>query len=157
MSNTMSIGSNLVTMGSMHDAGMGAYIKVMRERRGLSQSALALKAGISRAYLSQIESGRVSFGSADIRRRIAAELGIRHADLIVAAGELTADEIAPPLKPTYGDNRLELIAQEWPVLTDKERESLLDILELSRLRRGLSMDDIVRIVGVSERRKVATG
>jgi len=33
-------------------------IKVLREERGLSQEALAAKAGVSRGYLARLETGR---------------------------------------------------------------------------------------------------
>ena len=33
-------------------------LKVLRERRGLSQAALAAKAGISREYLARLETAR---------------------------------------------------------------------------------------------------
>lgn len=33
-------------------------LKRLRERKGLTQEALAMKAGVSRAYLSRLEMGR---------------------------------------------------------------------------------------------------
>lgn len=55
-------------------------IKVWREYRGLAQQELAQQAGISAAYLSQIESGKRT-GSAEVLGAIAAAL------------DLTLDEI----------------------------------------------------------------
>lgn len=37
---------------------IGMRIKVLREKRGLSQEELATRAGISRGYLARLETGR---------------------------------------------------------------------------------------------------
>lgn len=56
-------------------------IKVWREFRQLTQKQLAEKAGISKSYLSQIESGRRK-GTADILQAIAAVLGLTLDDIV---------------------------------------------------------------------------
>lgn len=76
----------------METMGLGAFVKERREARGWSQTRLAAECGLDRAYLSQIESGKVGWPGADIRRRLAAALGLRHVDLLIAAGELSAEE-----------------------------------------------------------------
>lgn len=43
--------------------------------------------------MSAIESGRIKLPSTDIRRRLAAALGVSHLDLLVAAGEITEQEL----------------------------------------------------------------
>ena len=53
---------------------------VWREHRGLSARALASRAGISAAYLSQIETGRKS-GSFDAMAKLARALGVDMEDL----------------------------------------------------------------------------
>jgi transcriptional regulator with XRE-family HTH domain len=78
----------------MTDAGLGAYIQDHRQRLGLTQGQLAERAGINRAHLSQIEGGRITLPSADMRRRIAHALGVPHIDLLVAAGELLPSEVS---------------------------------------------------------------
>jgi transcriptional regulator with XRE-family HTH domain len=84
-------GSKQRTLGSM--GTLGDWIKTTRERRGMSQTALADAVGTSRSYMSQIESGRVAFPNADLRRRIAKALGKSHIEIMVAAGELRDDEV----------------------------------------------------------------
>lgn len=115
MSTPMSIGSNPYILSSMSDAGMGAFIRAKRQALGLSQAALAGRAGLSRAYLSQIEGGKVGVTSADVRRRLARALGVRHIDLLVAAGELLPDEVAP-------------VAARWPP-GEPERIILHELVE----------------------------
>ena len=50
-------------------------VKAWREYRGLTQDALAEKAGISKAYLSQIETGK-RIGVAKTLKALAAALGV---------------------------------------------------------------------------------
>jgi DNA-binding XRE family transcriptional regulator len=55
-------------------------IKELREHASLGQGELADKAGISRPYLSQIESGKY-VPSPRIRRKLARALGCKPAEL----------------------------------------------------------------------------
>jgi DNA-binding XRE family transcriptional regulator len=55
-------------------------VRVWRQHRGMSARALAERAGISAAYLSQIEAGRRD-GSFATMRKIAAALGVALDDL----------------------------------------------------------------------------
>lgn len=55
-------------------------VKVWREYRGLTQEALAARAGISKAYLCQIETGKRE-GAIKTLRALAAALGITMDDL----------------------------------------------------------------------------
>ena len=70
----------------------GQYIYESRTRLGLTMADAAERAGTSAAYWSQIENGTTKLPGADLRRRIAEALGVSHARLLVAFGELTADE-----------------------------------------------------------------
>lgn len=58
-------------------------IAVWRKHRGLTQQALAGQAGISKAYLSQLESGKRS-GAAEVLARIAHALRVDLDDLVSA-------------------------------------------------------------------------
>jgi DNA-binding XRE family transcriptional regulator len=59
-------------------------IRVWREHRGLTTHALAERAGLAQAYVSQIETGKRS-GSLDTLTRLAAALGVTVDDLAPAA------------------------------------------------------------------------
>jgi len=65
--------------GALGHAG-AVPVRVWREHRGLSARALAGRAGISAAYLSQIETGRKP-GSFDAMARLARALGVAMEDL----------------------------------------------------------------------------
>jgi transcriptional regulator with XRE-family HTH domain len=93
MLTSVSSSSNAATLVVMQGHGIGGYIRAQREARGWTQIDLAARARVNRAHLSQVEIGRIALPSADMRRKIAAALGVRHVDLLIAAGELTDDEI----------------------------------------------------------------
>ena len=56
-------------------------IKIWRNYRGLTMQTVADQAGISKSYLSQIESGNRN-GSADVLKRIASALDITLDDIV---------------------------------------------------------------------------
>ena len=56
-------------------------IRVWREHRGLSRATLAERAGISAAYLSQLENGKRD-GTAEVLGKIAAILDVTLDDLV---------------------------------------------------------------------------
>ncbi len=60
--------------------GGESRIRVWRDHRGLTSAALAEKAGITQAFLSQIETGKRD-GTIDTLRRIAAALRVSLDDL----------------------------------------------------------------------------
>jgi ribosome-binding protein aMBF1 (putative translation factor) len=60
-------------------------VKVWREKRGLSQRALAEQAGVSPSYLAEIESGKKP-GSADALRKLSRVLAIPMENLVSRPG-----------------------------------------------------------------------
>lgn len=72
----------------------GNPIRVWREYRGLSQGQLAVQAGISASYLSQLETGKRD-GTMDVLQGIAAALDVGLEDLLGRSG----DDSPPP--PSY--------------------------------------------------------
>ncbi len=61
---------------------LGQKIRQLREEKGLSLNGLAEEAGISKAYLSQLENDVSKQPSAEILLKIASALGITIADLL---------------------------------------------------------------------------
>lgn len=80
---------NMDTLGLLGD-----FVRKRREEMGLGVTALAERAGLSKSEVSALEKGRINLPTTDKRRRLAAALGVRHIDILVAAGELTEEEIA---------------------------------------------------------------
>jgi transcriptional regulator with XRE-family HTH domain len=72
---------------------LGAYIKAWRMTYGITQMELARRAEIGGPHVTQIESGKIGLPSVEVRRRLAQAMGVSHLDLLMAAGEISADEI----------------------------------------------------------------
>lgn len=71
----------------------GEYLKILRERIGISQEGLAQEANISSAYVSQIESGRRNVPTPDVLRRMAAPLDVPYLVLMRQAGHVHESEL----------------------------------------------------------------
>ena len=102
--------------------GLGVYIRQQRELVGLSQAALARAVGVKdRSYITQIESGRTKLPGHEMRLKIAHALGVREADLLIAAGELEEEgAAAAPRLP------IALLLRELDALNDRN----LDVIRL---------------------------
>ena len=62
--------------------GLGQKIRKLRENKGISLNQLAKKAGISKAYLSQLENDVSKQPSAEILLKIASAFSMTIADLL---------------------------------------------------------------------------
>jgi transcriptional regulator with XRE-family HTH domain len=82
-----------------HPANMesGWHLKAWRKARGLSQEALAEKAGTSKGYLSDLESGKRPIPPGRLVDRIAAALEIQPADLFRSPDDAAAGERLVPI------------------------------------------------------------
>ena len=110
---------NLLSSGAMdakHRPPLGQYLHDQRHARGLTMAEAAARADTSAAYWSQIEGGQVKLPGADLRRRIAGALGIRHVDILIAAGELTAEEAGREDAPDDAVERV--IAELRPLMAE---------------------------------------
>lgn len=71
---------------------LGPYIRHIRKSRGNRGSwsirAVALRAGISNSYLSQVETGQVKQPLPDVLKKLAQALDVPYLDLMKAAGYL---------------------------------------------------------------------
>lgn len=74
-------------LATLSEAELDAYLAAAtplafwRRHRGLTQAALAARAGISQAYLAQLERGRRT-GDVRLHARLAHALGLRIDDLV---------------------------------------------------------------------------
>lgn len=109
---------------------LGAYLRSARDQRKLSLRAVERATGISNAYLSQIESGKIREPSPTVLHKLAELYKVPYADLMVLAGYPDA-ESATTEKAT-ADSRL------GPMTPDEERaiREYLDFLRSKRSKRG---------------------
>ncbi len=105
---------------------LGQFIRDQRTSAQISLRALAVKAGVSNPYLSQVERG-LRRPSADILAQIARGLSISVESLLARAGILDADTQEPSEVVTAirADDRL----------TERQKASLIDIYQAFRAER----------------------
>src|SRR5574341_2678341 len=65
---------------------LGSYLKSLRESKGLSQRDVEEKSGISNAFLSQLESGKVKQPSPIVLYKLAELYAVPYAVLMERAG-----------------------------------------------------------------------
>lgn len=97
---------------------LGEYIREQRTKAKVSLRQLAAQAGVSNPYLSQIERG-LRKPSAEVLQQIATALRISTPVMYLRAGLLTDRE---------SQGVLDAIAHD-PVLTDRQRQILVDVYE----------------------------
>ncbi|MCY3826670.1 MAG: helix-turn-helix transcriptional regulator [Candidatus Dadabacteria bacterium] len=68
----------------------------LRQLRGKTLRAVEAETGISNAYLSQMENGKVEKPRPHVLYRLAEYYGVRYEDLMVAAGYLTRNDEERP-------------------------------------------------------------
>ena len=111
-----------------------AWMKEKRGERGWTQQELADRTGMDRGYLASVESGKVKTPSAGVRRKLGEALGVRHVDVLVAAGELTEEEVVGAPRPNpfpYGvDSPRGQLCTAVGRLTDEEVEAVAFLVRL---------------------------
>lgn len=119
----------LESMNSEPGEGIGPYIKRLRERAGISQVELARSAGMSRAYLSQLEEKKEAVPAPDLRRRIAKRLGTTNIALLIAAGQIEPSEVDPAASspPPFPDDDLRA-----EVVQDLRQLTTIELIEHAR-------------------------
>ena len=111
---------------------LGDYLKDQRVNAQLTLRQLAGQAGVSNPYLSQIERG-LRRPSADVLQALAKALRISAEQLYVQAGILNPDEDEA--------RSVELAVLGDPSLTERQKQSLLDIYESFRASNAAANDE----------------
>ena len=102
----------------------------------MSQSELADKAGLPRAYVNGLETGRIGLPSPDRRRLLADALRVRHVDILVAADEISPAEVG--LGQVRDFTRFPGIQERIERLDDRQArmlELMLDAMETERVEK----------------------
>jgi transcriptional regulator with XRE-family HTH domain len=101
----------------------GQHLAESRKRASLSLRAVEAKTGISNAYLSQLENGKVQEPSPNILNKLAQLYRIDYLDVLKLAGY-----------PLPSQSRSSLQARLGPTTADEE-EALADYLDFLRSKR----------------------
>lgn len=115
---------------SVESTSLGIRLRAARERAGLTLREVEERTGVSNAYLSQIESGRIKEPSPRILHRLAELYGESYAELLELAGYPVPDpqhsrRPGEPARHPHG--RLGAVTRE-------EETELLEYLKFMRAR-----------------------
>lgn len=140
----VSMGGELTSMCPMV-ATLGEYLQHRLDELGWSQRELAARTEMKPSHVSQIVSGKIGLPNADIRRRLADALNVRHIDLLIAAGELADFEVSSPVAPS--------LDAALPV-SDPRRPILAYIMALDPEDDGDVVEALQGIVHLASRRRL---
>jgi len=113
------------------DQKLGEQLRAMRDAHGLSLRAVESATGISNAYLSQIETGRVEKPAPNILYKLAELYGTSYDGLMEVAGHLTRRDPSESRLRNLSAAALSAISE----LTPEEEEELMKYLSFIRARR----------------------
>lgn len=86
--------------------GLARKLTLLRKLRGETLRAVEAKTGISNAYLSQMENGKVEKPRPHVLHKLAEYYGVRYEGLMTAAGYLTRSDEEQPEDPELAEIRL---------------------------------------------------
>lgn len=109
---------------------LGQYLWDLRKAKGLSLREVEEVSDVSNAYISQIESGKITHPSPHILHQLAEVYNASYEKLMELAGHIR--KVAGAKGQRQG--RLATFAKEE--LTDEEEEELLKYLAFLRMRKG---------------------
>ncbi len=107
---------------------LGTYLASVRNRKGLSLRAVEAASGISNAYLSQLETGKIREPSPSNLHRLSEVYGVSYALLLELAGYPVPGGRSPRT------SRSGLAARLGPT-TKEEEDALADYLAFLRSKR----------------------
>lgn len=111
---------------------LGQYLRALREAKGLSLRQVEGQSGISNAFVSQMESGKVKQPSPVMLYKLAELYGVPYESLMELAG------YPSPSALTIESRSASEVFRRFGEITQTEEAELLDYLSFlrSRARRG---------------------
>ncbi len=132
------IGDVSFTTGVLGAATLGNYLRELRERQKVSQKEVAEETGISRPYLSQLETGKRGVPGPKILKRLADFYGVSVESLFAAAGLPTKALYATPQAALDTDERFRRMIMH-PAMTGIFNRSDEDWIAREAKRRWLAL------------------
>jgi transcriptional regulator with XRE-family HTH domain len=108
---------------------LGTLLRGGRERKSLSLRGVERATGVSNAYLSQLESGKIRQPSPVVLHKLAELYELPYSTIMERAGYPAVTDGGSEVEPSVIDSRL------GPITTDEE-VALREYLEFLRSRRG---------------------
>ena len=115
-------------MDAENQPGLGRYLRAMREAKGLSLRQVESKSGISNAFVSQMESGKVKQPSPVILYKLAGLYGVPYESLMEIVG------YPSPSALTTEPRSASAVFRRFGEITPTEEAELLDYLSFLRSR-----------------------
>lgn len=113
---------------------LGIYLARARKNSGLSLRAVEAETGVSNAYLSQLETGKIKTPSPTVLHSLALRYDVTYEHLMGLAGYPVPGQEVAAMK-----NRPTTLAARLGSLSEDEEEALVEFLSLIRKReRGKS-------------------
>jgi transcriptional regulator with XRE-family HTH domain len=104
------------------------FLRTARERKGLTLRAVEQATGVSNAYLSQIESGKIKQPSPIVLHKLCQLYGVSYADAMRSAGYPLPDE-------DIREEHAARMSGPFVDLTEEEEVELTEYLTFIRTRR----------------------
>lgn len=108
---------------------LGTLLGDARKRRGMTLRQVEQAAGISNAYLSQLENGYIQSPSPVILHKLSQEYGISYSSVMEVAGY----PIPPEVRPDTLNDRL---AARIGTTTPEEEDAIVEYLRFIRSQRN---------------------
>jgi transcriptional regulator with XRE-family HTH domain len=108
---------------------LGQYLQAARDAKHLSLRAVEKATGVSNAYLSQVESGKIKQPSPTILHKLSELYEVSYADVLALAGHPV------PGEDDNADN-LPRALDRLGAVTQDEEQALVEYLAFLRSRKG---------------------
>lgn len=106
-------------------------LRRLREAKGFSLRQVEKKSGISNAYLSQIETGKIKEPSPHILHKLSEVYDTSYNDLMKLAGYIEEKKGERVSKKIMSDVAFKVMSE----LTDEEKDAVLEYIEFIRNKR----------------------
>ena len=108
---------------------LGGYLKSARQVKNFTLRAVEREAGISNAYLSQLESGKIKNPSPNVLHKLSELYGLPYARIMTKAGY--------PMPDVFLENSANLgLAARLGPTTEEEEEAIVEYVEFLRTIRN---------------------
>ncbi|GFP19416.1 HTH-type transcriptional regulator, competence development regulator [Candidatus Hakubella thermalkaliphila] len=118
--------------------GFGQYLRGLRQRRNLSQRQLGRLAGVSAAYISEVERGVRGVPSPKILEKLARPLRVEYNELMRQAGYLKIEQELPTFVPKVAERYIDVT--DIPEGTIKAIEQIVEEIRKERRARQEKRD-----------------